>query len=71
MLVHVRYPDRKGDYVNSLTFDRLIRDRAIAAFFRPSEQQWIDIRYGPLRTNNPARYTGVEMRAVNPKEGFR
>ncbi len=68
MILHIRYPDMKTDYVNSLMLDGLIRDKAIAAFFRPSEQRWIHIRFGRVRKNNPAPYTGVERRAVNLKD---
>ncbi len=67
MLVHVRYPDGKADYVDIFVLDRLIEDKAIAAFFRPSEQRWIHIRFGRIRQKNPAPYTGAERRSIGQR----
>jgi hypothetical protein len=71
MIVYVRYPDKKVDYVNSLTLGRLIREKAITAFFRPSEHQWIDAEDGRVRQETQTRYRGVERRAVNLMERLR
>ncbi len=69
MIVYVRYPDTKVDYVNSLVLDRLIRDRTITEFFRPSERQWVDIVHGRVRRGTPAAYEGAERRLIGLKEG--
>jgi hypothetical protein len=69
MILYVRYPNMKVDYVNALMVGHLIKDKAITAFFRPSELQWVDIEHGPVRKDKPGRYTGVERRGVGLKRG--
>ena len=71
MILYVRFPNMKFDYVNVLIIDRLIREKAITAFFRPSEQRWVDIEHGPVRRDKPDRYTGVERRGVGLKRSSR
>jgi hypothetical protein len=67
MILYVRYPNMKVDYVNALFINRLIRDKAITMFFRPSEQRWVDIEHGPVRRDGPSRYSGAERRGLGLK----
>lgn len=49
MLLRIRYPDSRYDYVDVSTLDKLMEFRRIRQFFRPSEQKWIDISRDPVR----------------------
>ncbi len=62
MIVYVRYPNARVDYVKAAMLGRLIRDKVIAEFYRPSEGRWISVEHGPVRSDNPALYVGVERR---------
>ncbi len=62
MVLRVRYPNQKYDYVSSAIIDRLITQKQIGTFYRPSEGRWIDIEHGPLRKEANAGYEGIERR---------
>jgi hypothetical protein len=62
MVLRVRYPNRKYDYVSSAAIDRLITQKQIGMFYRPSEKRWIDIEHGPLRKDANTGYDGIERR---------
>jgi hypothetical protein len=47
MLIQVRYPDNRFDYVNEHTLHRLIKSRSILGFRRSSG--WVTVGVEPLR----------------------
>lgn len=62
MLLHIQYPDKKFDYINTTMLDHLIRNRTIQKFYRPSEARWVDIDLDPLRGEAVEYYDGMERR---------
>ena len=67
MVLRVQYANFNYDYVSAAVLDRLIASRGIKKFLRPSEDRWIDIDVGPVRTNGSS-YSGPERR--QPKAPF-
>ncbi len=63
MVLRIRYPDLTYDYVAAERIDHLIAERQIIMFYRPSEQQGIDIERDPIRQAGRRRYRGKERRA--------
>jgi len=49
MLLRVQYRNEKYDYVVPETLDELIMTREITRFYRPSENDWVDVDRSPLR----------------------
>ena len=49
MLLHVQYNDSRYDYVDAATLEGLIASKQISKFFRPSQNEWVDIETGRLR----------------------
>jgi hypothetical protein len=62
MVLRVQYPNRKFDYVNSLILDRMIREKELRMFFRPSEMRWINIERDSIRGKEEIYYIGPERR---------
>ena len=62
MTLHIQYRNDKFDYVNSQMLDRLIGQKEIKKFYRPSEKKWVDVDVGPLRGMGGGSYTGRERR---------
>jgi hypothetical protein len=61
MVLRVQYHNYNYDYVNAATLDRLIASKGIIKFLRPSEDRWVDIDKGPLRSVGSS-YSGPERR---------
>lgn len=62
MTLHIQYRNDKFDYVNGQMLDRLINEKEIKKFYRPSEKKWIDVDIGPLRGMGGGLYMGKERR---------
>jgi hypothetical protein len=64
MLLHIQYPDKRYDYISTAMLDRLIRNRIVKKFFRPSEDRWVDIDLDPVRGEAvEEHYDGMERRS--------
>ena len=61
MLIRVMYRDRRYDYVDTGTLERLIDSEDITRFLRPFEHKWIEVARSPLRGMGGI-YTGPERR---------
>ena len=64
MILHVQYKDFHYEYVDTRTFERLLADKKLRLFYRPSERRWIYV----LRDLDPIRgiggeYVGPDRRA--------
>ena len=49
MLLHVQYKDFSYDHVDAITLDRLLADRNIRLFYRPSEERWVYVYRDAVR----------------------
>lgn len=47
MLIHIKYPDNRFDYVNNITLDLLIETKKISEFKRSTG--WVRIGIDPIR----------------------
>jgi hypothetical protein len=61
MLIRVMYRDRRYDYVDTGTLERLIDSQGITRFLRPFEREWIEVTRSPVRGMGGI-YTGPERR---------
>lgn len=68
MLLRVQYPNYDYDYVHASTLNKLIVNRQIRKFLRPSENYWVDIEKGPVREKDAIIYIymGPERRGLAP-----
>jgi hypothetical protein len=62
MVLHVQYRNKSYDYVSDMVIDKLIRQKWIAVFYRPSEKKWVDVEHDPLRGGSDVYYIGPERR---------
>lgn len=62
MTLHIQYRNDKYDYVTSQTLDRLIGQKEIKKFYRPSEKKWVDVDVDRTRGVGGGFYTGAERR---------
>lgn len=60
-VVHTQKHDKTYDYVPASRLQGLITSHAIIRFFRPEEQQWVEIGVDPVRGTG-GRYNGPERR---------
>jgi hypothetical protein len=60
-MVHVKYRDNSYDYVDDTILDYLIASSSIKEFYRPSEEEWVDIHEAPIRGEGLS-YIGPERR---------
>ena len=53
MMIHVQYRKHHRryhhDYIDACTLERLIEEKEIRWFYRPSEQRWVNIYRDPIR----------------------
>ena len=61
MLLHVQYKDFSYDYVDADTLDKLIANKTIQWFYRPSEKRLINVFSDPIRGIG-GDYSGSERR---------
>ena len=66
MMLHVQYRNNHYDFVNTQTLDRLLAEKEIRKFLRPSEGKWVDVDAGPTRGLG-GRYSGPNRRHSNIK----
>jgi len=68
MMIIVQYRKRHRryhhDYVDSSTLQRLIEEKEIRWFYRPSEQKWINTYRDPIRGFGGG-YSGPDRRQPN------
>ena len=66
MLLRVQYPTFSYDYVDAAALDRLIVSKRIVKFLRPSENFWVNLDQGPVRSVGALQmntvYVGPERR---------
>ena len=62
--VHVQYEDLHYDYVGPWFLDRLIANKSLRQFYRPSEGRWIDVSHDPIRGIG-GEYPGPNRRQPN------
>jgi hypothetical protein len=60
-MIHVRYQDDSYDYVDEGMLDYLIVSDSIKAFYRPSDQEWVDVNECLIRGDG-LPYIGPERR---------
>jgi hypothetical protein len=63
MFLRVQYQNKKYDYVNAASLDKLIAGKQITKFLRVSQNEWIDIEKGILRGTGAA-YLGPERKQI-------
>ena len=63
MVLRVQYHDGKFDYVAESALTRLIAEKEIKQFYRPSEEKWITVGFDPTRGLG-GNYTGPERRQM-------
>jgi hypothetical protein len=72
MMVHVQYRKRSRryhhDYVDTLTLQRLIEEKEIRWFYRPSEERWVNIYRDPIRGLG-GDYSELDRRQPNTTTG--
>ncbi len=61
MILHVQYRDLRYDYVTTRTLDRLLADKQLRLFFRPSEKRWVNVLSDPVRGIG-GEYVGPDRR---------
>ena len=61
MILHVQYRDFKYDFVNARTLDKLLADKSLHRFRRPSEKGWVSVYRGPIRGKG-GNYSGPDRR---------
>jgi hypothetical protein len=61
MILHVQYDNFLYDYVDTHTLDRLLKNKAIQQFYRPSENRWVNVSLDPIRGTG-GYYSGVNRR---------
>ncbi len=66
MMLYVQYQNNHYDFVNTQTLDRLLAEKEIRQFYRPSEKRWIDVDTDPIRGLG-GHYSGPNRRHTNVK----
>ena len=61
MVLHVQYKDFKYDYVNTHNLDRLLADKSLHRFYRPSEKRMVNVYRDPVRGVG-GNYSGPDRR---------
>ena len=61
-MIHVRYQDDSYDYVDEGMLDYLIASDSIKAFYRPSDEEWVDVVSECLIRGEGLSYIGPERR---------
>jgi hypothetical protein len=49
MILHVQYKDFNYDYVDADTLDKLLVNKTIRLFYRPSEERLVNVFRDPIR----------------------
>jgi hypothetical protein len=62
-MIHVRYQDKSYDYVDEGMLDYLIASGNIKEFYRPSDDEWVDVNECLVRGEGLS-YIGPERRRV-------
>jgi hypothetical protein len=60
-MIHVKYQDNSYDYVDDMMLDYLIASDSIKEFYRPSDEEWVDVNEAPIRGAG-LPYIGPERR---------
>jgi hypothetical protein len=60
-MIHVRYQDDSYDYVDEGMLDYLVASDSIKAFYRPSDDEWVDVNECLIRGDG-LPYIGPERR---------
>lgn len=63
MVLRVQYHDGKFDYVSESALTRLILEKEIKQFYRPSEEKWTVVGIDPVRGWG-GKYAGPERRQL-------
>ncbi len=63
-MIHVKYRDNTYHYVDDTILDYLIVSDSIKEFYRPSEEEWIDVNESPVRGEGLS-YIGPERRRLS------
>ena len=61
-MIHVRYQDDSYDYVDEGMLDYLVASDSIKAFYRPSDEEWVDVVSECLIRGEGLSYIGPERR---------
>ncbi len=64
MILHVQYKDFNYDYVNARNLDKLLVNKTIRLFYRPSEERWVYVLRDPIRGIG-GDYSGPNRRQDN------
>lgn len=64
MILYVQYRDFHYEYVDTRTFERLLADKKLRLFYRPSEKRWIYL----LRDLDPIRGIGGDYSGPDRRE---
>jgi tetratricopeptide (TPR) repeat protein len=66
-LVKVQYRNNHEGLVDDVTLDELIRSRKVIRFYRPSQDAWVDVETGSVRSREN-HYSGPERRAHDEED---
>ena len=61
MILVVQYEGFNFDYVSPYILDRLIADKSLQGFYRPSEKRWVNVSSDAIRGIG-GDYSGSERR---------
>jgi len=61
MVYHVHYKASIYDYVDAYTLDKLLVNKSIQRFYRPSEERWVNVLSDPIRGIG-GEYVGPDRR---------
>jgi len=62
MMIRVLCKDKTNGFVDDSSLHDLIKMGIVVAFFRPTSEEWVDIKDGNLRTKSDVTYFGPERR---------
>lgn len=63
MILHVQYQNDKYDYIGTHFLDKLLEQKSLRGFFRPSEERWVNIYRDPIRGKG-GDYMGPDRRQL-------
>jgi hypothetical protein len=64
MQIRVLCSDKHCGFVEDYYLDGLISRGVVAAFFRPSSNEWVNPQHGRIRKKTKIGYKGPERRAI-------
>ena len=61
MILHVQYEDLHYDYVDTHALDKLLAEKSVLEFYRPSEKRMVNVYHDPIRGMG-GFYSGLDRR---------